>query len=378
MQDALVGYLDKKRFDIEKTWSLLHETPEKAFCEEKTSDYLAERLASLGYATETGLAGTGVIGTYSGKEPGPTVGLRAELDAISHEIDGKTKILHSCAHDANCTMILAAADALIGCGAINRGKLKIIYQPAEETLQGARCMVETGALNDLDYLFGIHLRPSEELVFGQATPSIRHGASEIFSVVMKGKSAHGARPHQGINAIEAAVLAINGVNQIKLNPGIPHSIKVTSIKGGGHSFNVIPEYTSMTFDLRAQTNQLMSDLKKKVEGILFLLGQACGVQTEMEWKGTAPAAQDCQEAVELASRSIINVLGATGLSLPFNTSGAEDFHVYPLLIPNLKACVIGIGADLKPGLHQLGMTFNHEAMAVGTKIISLMTAELLA
>jgi amidohydrolase len=377
MKNALLDYVNEQNIGIRKTWDELHRIPELGFKEKRTSSYLLERLKNAGYSVKSGLAQTGIISVLRSDNPGPTVGLRADMDALCHEVDGRKAVIHSCGHDANCTMVLTAAEAIAACGGPKRGTLKIIFQPAEETLDGAKEIIKTGEIGNLDYLVGIHLRPKEELSFGQVTPSIRHGASGIMKAKIKGVQAHGARPHQGVNAVEAAAYAILGVNQIKLNPQIPHSIKATMIKGGNGAFNVIPDSVNLAFDLRAQTNLLMEELKKKAVHMLEIAADSISAQIDVKWKGGVPAAQDSDELIELANEAIWQVLGPTGLQKPLITSGGEDFHQYALAIKDLKTTVIGVGADLSPGLHHPEMTFNLDALSIGTKVLILMLNKLL-
>ena len=360
-----------------ETWRDLHAIPEPGFQEERTAAYLAERLRKAGYSTKTGVGGTGVVGVLSSGVPGPTVGLRADMDALCHDVDGQKRTIHSCGHDANCTMVLFAAEAVAACGGPERGALKVVFQPAEETLDGAKAMIGTGELDDLTHLLGIHLRPREELPFGKATTSIRHGASEIMLARFKGRQAHGARPHQGINAVEAASLAVLAVSGIKLDPHVPHSAKATMIRGGGTALNIIPDSAEIAFDLRAQTNTLMDELKARVAGAVGAAASIGGAHVEMTWKAGVPAAEDDPEVIRLAEEAITKVLGKEGVTGPLMTAGGEDFHHYAQAIKGLKTTVIGVGADLTAGLHQPMMTFNHDALLVGAKVLALMVEYLL-
>jgi amidohydrolase len=377
MTEELPDYLAEREAAIRETWKDLHSIPEPAFQEERTSVYLAGRLRKAGYLTKTGLGGTGVIGVLRSGIPGPTVGLRADMDALCHEVDGQKRAIHSCGHDANCAMVLSAAEAVAACGGPQRGALKILFQPAEETLDGAKAMIRTGELDDLGYLLGIHLRPREELPFGKAATSIRHGASEIMLARFKGRPAHGARPHQGINAVEAASLAVLAVSGIKLDPLVPHSAKATMIRGGGTALNIIPDSAEIAFDLRAQTNTLMEELKARVTGAVSAAASVHGSQVEMIWKGGVPAAEDDPEVIRIAGEAIGEVLGAEGVRGPLTTAGGEDFHHYARAIKGLKTTVVGVGADLTAGLHQPSMTFHPDALLVGARVLTLMVKSLL-
>ncbi len=377
MGEGLLQYLAEKEESIRETWKELHAIPEPGFKEERTSAYLAGRLSKAGYLTKTGLGGTGVVGMLSSGIPGPTVGLRADMDALCHEVEGEKRAIHSCGHDANCTMVLSAAEAVAACGGPQRGIFKVIFQPAEEGLGGAKAMIKTGEMDDLNYLVGVHLRPGDELPFGKATTSIRHGASGRMTARFKGRQAHGARPHQGINAVEAASLAILAVSGIKLDPHIPHSAKATMIRGGGTALNVIPDSAEVVFDLRAQTNTLMEELKARVAGAASAAASIQGAQVETTWKAGGHAAEDHPEVIKLAEEAIREVLGPEGVSGPLATAGGEDFHDYAQAVKGLKTTVVGIGADLQPGLHHPTMTFNRDAVFVGARVLVLMVKSLL-
>ena len=112
-------------------------------------------------------------------------------------------------------------------------------------------MLDSGLLDDVDEMISIHLRPIQEARFGQATPALCHGASKVVKAKVKGLTSHGARPHLGINAIDAAAQIVNAINAIKIDPTVPHSVKTTKLMAGGTAHNIIPETAEMTFDLRA-------------------------------------------------------------------------------------------------------------------------------
>ena len=376
-EGGLLQHLAEREASIRQTWQELHAIPEPGFQEERTSAYLAERLRKAGYSTKTGLGGTGVIGILSSGVPGPAVGLRADMDALCHEVDGQKRAIHSCGHDANCTMVLSAAETVAACGGPQKGTFKVIFQPAEEGLGGAKAMIKTGEMDDLEYLMGVHLRPRDELPFGRATTSIRHGASGRMTARFKGRQAHGARPHQGINAVEAASLAVLAVGGVKLDPRVPHSAKATMIRGGGAALNVIPDSAEVVFDLRAQTNTLMEELKARVTGAVSAAASVNGAQVETTWKAGGHAAEDHPEVIKLAEEAIREVLGPEGVSGPLVTAGGEDFHDYAQAVKGLKTTVVGIGADLQPGLHHPAMTFNPDAVLVGARVLVLMVKQLI-
>ena len=378
MEKELIDYIERNRTSIEETWGALHAMPETGFQEKKTSAYLADELRRNRFAVTEGLGGTGVLGVLEGDKPGPNVGLRADMDALMHtDKEGRPVAVHSCGHDANCTEVLWAAKAFAQRGSSFAGKLFVLFQPAEESLGGARAIIETGVLKELHYLLGTHLRPKDELPMGVVTPSVIHGASKVVEVFITGENAHGARPHQGVNAIEAAVGVIQAVQALHLDPSVPHSAKPTKIQSGANSFNVIPDTVSMGFDLRAQTNELMARQVEEITRIAAETGKIYRADVVSKPRKGVPAATRCPELIELVAETIKDVLGEKTLAPVLPTSGGEDFHEYALAIPNLKSTVIGVGADLTPGLHKADMVFCHDALLNGAKILASVASRLL-
>lgn len=362
---------------IQATFDTLHATPELGFEEFKTSAFLAERARAAGFEVQTGVGGTGVVATLKGAEPGPVVAVRADMDALPHTVDGEKIKVHSCGHDANCTMVLTMAEEIAKAG-LARGTLKILFQPAEETLFGSMKMIEAGVIDDVDVLLGIHLRPEQEAKLGQATPALCHGGSTMMKAKITGKVAHGARPHLGINAINAAAAAVQAVNAVVANPAEPWSCKVTQLRAGGEVINMIPETAEMALDIRAARNETMASILKQVENAIRCGAGTVGASVEFEVLGSVPGADYSDEITQVAREAITEVLGAEGLLAPIVTPGADDFHRYKIAKPSLKAGFVGLGANLTPGLHDPKMSFDHAALEQGAKVLVAMVRKLSA
>jgi len=352
-------------------YKYLHTIPEPGFEEHKTAAFLAEQLSKAGYDVQTGIGGTGVVGTLDSGVPGPVVGLRADMDALVHMINGTATAIHSCGHDAHSSMVLVVAEQLAAQG-LSKGKFKVIFQPAEEKLTGAARVFESGVMNDIDILFGIHLRPKNNARLGEATPALYNGASTIVEATIRGFAAHGSRPHLGINAIEAAVAAVNHVNAIRMNPMVPWSAKVTRLLAGGSTANAICDEARVAFDLRAQENEVMAHLKEKVAKAIELGAASVGASADITVHPGVPAAVYDAKLVESAKESIAKILGSEGV-LPVEISpGGEDFHLYTYSQPSIRAAYIGLGCDLEPGLHNPKMHFVLDALPLGVRILMQM------
>lgn len=354
---------------LEATFATLHATPETGFNEWKTAAFVAEQLTALGLDVSTGIAGTGIVATLRGAQPGPTLGFRADMDALSHNVGGEPRTLHSCGHDANMTLVLGLA-RIAGRRQLQRGTLKLVFQPGEETLLGAKRMIEHGVIDDVDEFFGIHLRPVQEATCGQATPALFHGSSYKMDVTLKGLSAHGARPHLGINVVDAAAAVVNAVNAIRLDPTIPHSAKVTRLIAGGNASNIIPDKAELSLDLRCQTNPLMRELLDKATRAVESAAATIGAEATIEIRGGVVAAEYSEEMIALAREAIVAVLGEAGLLAPIVTPGADDFHFYAQHKPTLKTGFIGLGCNLRPGLHHPEMNFDHAALPDGVRVLA--------
>lgn len=354
---------------VKEYYKYLHTIPEEGFTEVKTAKFIADKLEEFGYEVTRNIGGkTGVMGIYNSGMPGPTVALRADMDALGHTINGVHCSRHSCGHDGHSSMLLATAEIFRKEKRLKRGKLKVLFQPAEELGTGALSMIEGGVIEDVDYLFGAHVRPLEEALDGQASPAIFYSAAARIIATFHGKPAHGARPHLGVNVIDAATAAVIAVNAIHLKPTENYSIKATRFLCDAGVTNAIPDEAVVTWDLRAQHNGTMKELKEKFFQAVTPAAATVGATVEYETPTGMIAAQLNEEATELLTSSIKEVLGESGCIAPIFTPGGEDFFFYTDHKPEIKAGFFGLGCDLKPGLHHPDMHFNVNALGNGVRI----------
>ncbi|KYZ75505.1 peptidase M20 [Anaerosporomusa subterranea] len=361
-----------------KHYEYLHTIPEIGFEEVKTSAYLADQLEKAGFQTTSHVGGTtGIVGVYDSGTAGPTLALRADMDALGHVIDGVHCARHTCGHDAHSSMVLTAAEELIKEKAIQKGRLKIIFQPAEELGTGALAMIKGGAIDDVDMLLGLHIRPAEECKTGQAIPAMYYSASGTIETVIAGVPAHGARPHLGVNAIDAAVGAINAVNAIHLNPNFSYSAKATKFLCDSGVTNAIPAEAHVFWDIRAQFNSTMDELRTKVLQAIQTGAATVGAKAEAKVIKEIPAAELDEEMTAILADSIREALGDEGLLKPFSTPGGEDFFFYTREKPEIKAGFFGLGVNATPGLHHPDMHFDIEALDSGVEILKIAVKKIL-
>lgn len=365
----MVAYLKEK---IDETFDYLHSHPELSWKETNTTEYIKKRLEQAGCSVKTFEDCTGVIGDY-GDFSGdvPIVAIRADMDALWQEVNGELQANHSCGHDAHMTMVLGVLWKIQELeGLKDKVGVRFIFQPAEEVGAGALKLVDKGIVDNVDYLYGIHLRPVQETPDGYATPAIMHGATGSMEFEIRGDDAHGARPHLTHNAIEIGNSILNSFNTIHLDPNVAHTIKATRFISGGKNTNIIPGSASLAIDLRAQTNEIMEKLRQRVLEILQSSSELFNTDIVLTNDYGIAAAEVSNEALEIAEQAIVNCLGEEKLAAPLITPGGDDFHFYTIKKPHLKATMVGLGCDLKPGLHHPNMTFNRDSLLNGINILS--------
>lgn len=345
----------------------LHQNPEISWQETKTTTFIAEVLKKEGILFQTLPKTTGLIAEIGSSEK--AIGVRTDIDALWQEVDGVMQANHSCGHDAHMTMAIGTLLVLHRLNAQKKGRVKFLFQPAEEKGTGALKFIEEGLIDDLNYLYGVHVRPIQELRDGQCSPAIMHGAGRFVTGEIIGEDAHGARPHLGQSAIEIGAAIVQELNRVKLDPMVPHSVKMTKFQAGGDSSNIIPGKAHFSLDLRAQTNEVMQQLATKVEAIFAHISSLHDVAIHYKTTADIAAAQVDTDAVQLMGQAIVETIGKEKMVPQIITSGGEDFHFYTLKRPELKATMLGLGCGLTPGLHHPEMNFNHEAIFTGIEIL---------
>ncbi|WP_456275285.1 M20 peptidase aminoacylase family protein [Bacillus sp. AK128] len=346
----------------------LHEHPELSFEEVNTTKYIERILLEHGCKVRTFEDCTGVIGELG--EGKPVIAVRADMDALWQEVDGEFKANHSCGHDAHMAMVLGIIEELKNLQEVPTGTIRFIFQPAEEKGTGALKLVEMGVVDDVDYLFGVHLRPIQELAHGKVTPAIIHGAARFIEGKIIAQDLHGARPHLGANAIEVGAALVQLTNGIHLDPKVPYSVKMTAFHAGGKSLNIIPGQATFGLDLRAQSNETMDQLVNTLQERIKALEYYYQVQIPIQFTAHIAAAVVNEDAQNVMTLAATQVLGEDHVEPPLVTTGGDDFHFYTIKKPHLKATMLGLGCDLKPGLHHPNMSFNYEALTIGSSILT--------
>ncbi|MEN1969902.1 amidohydrolase [Lentibacillus sp. N15] len=353
--------------DLDALWNYLHAHPEVSLNEVNTTAYLMNHFSDAGFQP---VAFKSIPGFYVEIGSGqPKIGLRADMDALLQEVDGKLQANHSCGHDAHMTIVTGVMHRLKKMEDQFSGTVRAIFQPAEEQGNGAVRVVHEGIVDDLDYLFGVHVRPNSEIAFPDCAPGIQHGACLFVKGKINGADHHGARPHEGVNAVEVGTAIVQQLQHIHTNPQIPATIKMTNFHAGNNNLNIIPGNASFGLDVRAQTNDVMDEIKEKIANICKYLEAIYGVTIDVSLDDDVPAAVIHNEAEAIVHDAIVKYLGKQHTRPSIITPGSDDFHYYTILRPTIKATMLALGADVTPGLHHPKMTFNQEAIANGIDIL---------
>lgn len=371
----------------------LHMYPELGFQERRTAAVIAAKLLALGLEVETGAAGTGVIGRLSGREPGRTVALRADMDALplteENELPYASRrpgIMHACGHDGHVAMLLGTAALLAGRRKEIRGNLIFIFQPAEEGVDGsgAKQLVALGVLGHppADAVLGLHLWTGLPV----GTLAVRSGplmaASDSFRLVIRGAGGHGAAPQTAIDPIVAGahvVVALQTIVSREINPADAAVITVGTFHAGTAG-NIIASAAEIQGTVRSLDAQLRQKLPERIEGVVRGITQALRSGYELGYIYGYPVLVNDTSLTDCLAGVAVAVLGpAQVINLPKPVMGSEDFAYYLEKAPGVFA-FLGAGNPAKgTGLpHQPRYNFDEDALPLGAAILAGTALDILA
>ncbi|MED4202970.1 amidohydrolase [Neobacillus mesonae] len=309
MKEKLMQMLEERKEEMIQIRRYLHENPELSFQEENTSKYIEEFYKGKDVEVHTNVGGGhGLIVTITGGKPGKTIGLRADFDALpiveETDVPFKSKnpgVMHACGHDGHTAYLMVLADCLIQLKDEIPGKIKIIHQPAEEVPPGGAIgMIQSGLLDDLDNIFGIHLLPLGPAgVVGYNSGYVFPGRA-YFKLKVQGVGGHGSSPHLANDAIVAGahfVTAIQTVVSRRLNPFDMGVITIGSFDGKG-TFNVIKDSVELEGDVRAMTDESRELIEQEIRRIAKGIEQEFNVTCELTYTPDYPALYNNPELTE--------------------------------------------------------------------------------
>lgn len=336
-----------------------HQNPELSEHEVNTSKRVMEELAQMGLAPQrVGKLGTGVMCEIKGSQPGRTIALRADMDALNVQelndysyksnVDGR---MHACGHDGHTATLLGAAKVLLECRDQIKGCVRLLFQPAEEVATGALDMIEAGCLDGVDALMGIHLWseiPSGTISVDQGP---RMAAANWFIYRLKGKPGHGALPHQGIDAgLAAASAALNlqTVVSREFPANEPIVITIGRIQSGTR-FNVIAadavlEGTVRCFNAEAFKHGIPEAMHRIIAGTAE--AYRCELYEETIVEATLPCNNPAASA-DRAAATVTKLLGSKGIYKLPPLMGGEDYSFMMDIVPDSLIAFVGVGDPAK-------------------------------
>ncbi|EJH2067275.1 amidohydrolase [Listeria monocytogenes] len=343
-----MNMLQERKDEITQIRRHLHEHPELSFHEAETAKFIQDfyKGKDVEVATEVG-NGHAVVVTIKGGKPGKTIALRADFDALpieeQTELPFKSKnpgVMHACGHDGHTAYLLVLADCLIQLKENIPGTIKIVHQHAEETPPGgAKSVVESGILDDVDQIFGIHVFP-----FGESGQVYYHSGFAMagrtyFKLKIQGVGGHGSSPHMANDAIVAGayfVTAIQTVVSRRLNPFDTGVITIGSFDGKG-SFNVIKDAVELEGDVRYMNTENRDKMDAEIHRIVAGMEAMFGVTVELTYTNDYPPLYNDPAVTEQVVASLQKGVGEylTGISEYDMLSGSEDFAYYLQKIPGV-------------------------------------------
>lgn len=354
-REALGERLARSRSDLEKRLVEvrrgLHERPELRFEERETAGTIEDLLRPLNLSVRTGVAGTGVLADLRGESPGPTIAIRADMDALPIQDDKdvpyasrRPGVMHACGHDAHVTMALGVLSVLEPLRSVLPGTLRVVFQPAEEIpageKSGAREVIRDGALQnpEVEAVFGMHVWPDLPAGAVGLQRGVTMAAADSFIGEVRGESAHAGEPHKGKDAIFAASALVVGLKALlgrELRPGEPACVNVGVI-GGGKSQSIVADHVELSGTLRTlggdRRQRLLGRLRDVAEGV----SRETGCSVRLDVSDSFPPVVNDPELHGRALDALRDKFGDEGVSVPSEVPmTADDFSYYSEAAPTL-------------------------------------------
>lgn len=355
----------------------LHRHPELAFCETRTAGAAARAVEALGWRVRRGVGRTGVVAEIG--DGSPLVALRADMDALPIQEAGTADyrstvdgVMHACGHDAHVSMLVGAARLLAEAHRAGdlRGTVRLLFQPSEESSDdegksGATRMIEDGAMEGVDAVFGLHIGAHLELGHAYISPGPIMAGSDLFTATVHGRSSHAGRPHEGIDAIVLAahaVLACQMGTARRLSPHDEGTLAIGTIHGG-FAENVLAEHVALRGTIRYFHDDVREVLRDALRRGLAVV-ETLGGSFDLTLKAGYPPVVNDPATTAIAAEAVSDLIGAAAV-VPFERMmGAEDFAI---LAREAPGCFFWLGAGLEPPRehHHPAFDIDERALPIG-------------
>lgn len=364
----------------------LHEHPELAFEEVRTSSIVAQRLQAMGLEVQTGIAKTGVVGLLRGgasKTGAKTIAIRADMDALPvhelNEIDYRSTIdgkMHACGHDGHTSILLAVADILHKRRSELTGNVKFVFQPAEERIGGAEPMIKEGTMQGVDGIIGLHLISDYPLGRVGVRVGSVFASADRFILTVKGKGGHAAMPETTVDPIVISAYIVTALQTLisrETSPFSPAVITIGIIQAGT-AFNIIPERAEMHGTMRAFSAKHRSTLVRRISEIANGIATAMGGSCEINVIDGCPPCVNDSKMTEIVHNAAVASVGEKAVDdgEEVMTTGSDDMACFLQAVPG---CYFIVGAkNEEKGAnyphHHPRFNIDEDALPIGVEVLS--------
>lgn len=365
-----------------------HRHPELGFEETRTSRIVAETLQDLGLEVQRGVAQTGVVALLEGSRPGPTLLLRFDMDALPIQENSDIPyasenpgVMHACGHDGHTTMGLTLAKILTKYQEEMAGRIKFVFQPAEEGLGGAFAMIADGVLENPkpDVALAMHLWTPEPFGNVRVLEGPCMSSSSVFTLTVKGRGGHGAAPHMAVDPVLAAahiVAALQSIVSRNVNPQDSVVVSIGEFKAGT-TFNVIPDDAVLKGTVRSYNNDLHRMIYRRILEMATRMAEAFSCKASMETVAIVQAVVNAPEPTAVVYEAAANIVGEDHIT-PKRTMASEDMG---FILDEIPGCYffIGAGNDAEARFphHHSRFNFDERAMVNGVAVMGQAVANYL-
>ena len=359
-----------------------HRHPELGFNEIRTSGIIAERLQELGLEVQRGFGETGVVGILEGSQDGPTVMLRFDMDALPIQEEGDVSfvsrndgVMHACGHDGHVTIGLTTAKIMARYRDKLHGRLKFVFQPAEEGLGGAFAMIADGVLENPrpDVAFAMHVWTPEPYGKVRVVSGPCMSSSSVFTLTVQGRGGHGAAPHLATDPVLAAAQIVSALQSIVSRNIDPQESVVVSIGQftAGTTFNVIPDKAILKGTVRSYNNELHRQIYRRILEMATKMADAYSCTATMETIAIVQAVVNAEEPTAVVREAAVKIMGEDNISTR-RTMASEDMGFF---LDEVPGCYFFVGArNEEKGYtyphHHPKFNFDERAMIEGVAIMA--------
>ncbi|MDZ7266790.1 MAG: M20 family metallopeptidase [candidate division KSB1 bacterium] len=379
MKTTIANLTEQHLPDFIRARRHLHQHPELSWQERETSRFIRHWLEECGIELRIAKDFYATLGIIRGKQAGPVVGLRADIDALpimeTSEVPYRSHnpgVMHACGHDGHTAVLLGTARVLARLREQLPGTVVCVFQPAEENGGGGRKLIASGLLEDLGIqaFFGLHAWPYLPV----GTIGVRHGemmaAIDDFKIVVQGKSGHAAHPLAAIDPVWISAQIINAVQGLvtrERHGADPVVISIATIHGGTAD-NVIPAQVEMTGTMRTLKPETRERMNRRLVELVQSVARAFGGAAQVELEPGYPSLINDERMVRLVVKAATDLLGAHHvIFLDEPSMGGEDFAYY---LQKYSGAFFRLGVGPRPALHADSFDFNDEALAIGVNMMA--------